>query len=243
MRLVGFKASQFEGADEWLNDAAQAGLNDAAQAGAGQMRIDELLTTTTTNVNVNASASAEAAGGHLSALEDAAPRGYSPGRNSAVLGSLDLGHIMQQGGAGGNGMGGRPGGGAGGGGHGSHGGMAHGGGGHAHQTIIPSEGWGGAGTSGKAAGDSASATYLCLECGRNVSVTIRAEHDDWHFARTLQREDSAPAASSAGARGGSRDRGGGAAAGHKARHKSHKSQGGAQATLHSLLGPTKQDFK
>lgn len=30
-------------------------------------------------------------------------------------------------------------------------------------------------------------TYLCVECGKNVSLSERAEHDDWHLALQLQR--------------------------------------------------------
>lgn len=160
LRLVGIKASQFEGGD--------GGLDDAAQTGAGQLHIDKLLTTAT------------AEGSHISAFtaQEAkqSPRAQTAGSGSAA-------------------------------------GVAEG---------------------------IAVATYLCLECGRVVPKATRTEHDDWHFARSLQREDTllAPSAAAAaggtsGKRGGNRGRGGGA------RHKSSS----AQATLHSLLGATKQGFK
>lgn len=33
--------------------------------------------------------------------------------------------------------------------------------------------------------------YTCPRCSRAMGTTEKAEHDDWHFARDLQREESA----------------------------------------------------
>lgn len=159
LRLVGIKASQFEGGD--------GGLNDAAQTSAGQLRIDKLLTTATAEgSNVSAFIAEEA---------KQSPRAQTAGSGSA-----------------------------------------------------PGVGEG-----------IAVATYLCLECGRVVPKATRTEHDDWHFARSLQREDTLLAPSAAAARGTSGKRGGNRGRGSGARHKSSS----AQTTLHSLLGPRKQGFK
>ena len=91
------------------------------------------------------------------------------------------------------------------------------------------------------------ATYLCLECGRNVPVTSRDEHGDWHFARALQRvEDNADAAPSRAALvsspGGRRGGGSGGLGGGRKTNKSKKGSR-AQTTLYSMLGPTKRNFK
>ena len=36
------------------------------------------------------------------------------------------------------------------------------------------------------------ASYFCKQCQKNISETDRAEHEDWHFAKSLQAHDVAP---------------------------------------------------
>jgi len=60
--------------------------------------------------------------------------------------------------------------------------------------------------------DDAAATYACDACGgKRIREDDRAEHEDWHFAMTLQREERTTAISAAGpaTRGGGGGGGGG----------------------------------
>jgi hypothetical protein len=60
--------------------------------------------------------------------------------------------------------------------------------------------------------DDAAATYACDACGgKRIREVDRAEHEDWHFAMTLQREERTTAISAAGpaTRGGGGGGGGG----------------------------------
>jgi hypothetical protein len=56
-------------------------------------------------------------------------------------------------------------------------------------------------------------TFLCGECGQNVSVASRGEHTDWHFARSLQREDDAAEAAAAAVAAAAAARSGGSGGG------------------------------
>lgn len=104
-------------------------------------------------------------------------------------------------------------------------------------------------TAGTGADD---ATYLCLECGRNVPCASQGEHDDWHFALALQREDRAalngPRIDSCGAgtlrrdrcvidkQAGMRSLGGGAKGGKAKRKKPSD----AQIPIRAFLQPAKR---
>ena len=40
------------------------------------------------------------------------------------------------------------------------------------------------------------ASYFCKQCQKNIFETDRGEHEDWHFAKSLQAQDIAPASGS-----------------------------------------------
>ena len=272
LRLLGFRASHFE---------AGAGADDTTLAGAGQIRIDTFLTTASSSSSANAAVGAGARTSAAGPSAEAAGQCDNTG-STREAGGLVPGWAEYSGGvlgepyhpAAGVYLGG------------SETAAAEGPlaaatfdgasdtrkntpGEEAVVAALDEEGYRVEGATGKppgaqgeATGEWGSSTYLCLECGRNVPVAARAEHSDWHFARTLQREDSdvstAARSNAGGVRGGGGRSGGGGGGGGggalgkrggRSGHSGGSSGGvvagksrqklGRQTTLHSLLGPTK----